>query len=265
MMDAGKRIGTLLAIVAMSRAASCGAAPAQAVTIAARPVSAAYGLGEPVFVDLQVTNVGSAPASVDLGGDGKTNLLVTVTGPGGRSKPVRLPSGGLKTVGKHLLGADATYTERLILNEWKEFRDVGNYAVNVALVPEFGPKADDPPAADLQVRIGPRDETKLLAIAKDLAGRAIEDDDVAHQDAAALALSTIADPVAAPEMGRVLASGSDAGLVLIGALARIGGPSAVHALLMARANPNEDIRDAAARALQAVREGKVPVPSQISD
>src|SRR6185312_3125953 len=56
--------------------------------IEARPVSAEFSLGEPVFVDLQVTNLNSEPASIDLGGDGKTNLRVTITGPDGLAKPV---------------------------------------------------------------------------------------------------------------------------------------------------------------------------------
>jgi hypothetical protein len=245
--------------------ASFAQAPSQSLLrITARPVAAAYGLGEPVFVDLQVTNLGTSPTNVDLGGDGKTNLRVVVMGPDGRSKPVRLPSAGLKASGKHMLGAGATFTERLILNEWKEFREAGDYSVNVALVPEFGPKADDAPAADLQVSIGPRDESKLRAVAKALADRAIDGVDVADRDAAALALSHVADPVAIPEMGRVLAIDSDAGLVLIGALARMGGYSAVNMLQSAQNSPNEEVRDAAVRALRAVRDGK-PVSPGIAD
>ncbi len=76
----------------------------------------------------------------------------------------------------------------------------------------------------------------LRAVAKGLADRAVEGADVADQDAAALALSCVAVPVAVPEMGRVLAGGSDAGVVLIGALARLGGPSALNTLRSAQAS-----------------------------
>jgi hypothetical protein len=231
--------------------------------ISAGPVSATYGLGEPVFVDLQVTNLGSEPASVDLGGDGKTNLLVTITGPGGRSRPVRLPSGGLMESGEHVLGANATVTERLILNEWNEFREAGDYFVGVALVPEFGPKADAAPTANLHVSISPRNESELGAEAKALADRAINGDGVADRRAAALALSYMADPVAVPEMARVLSSGSDAGTPLIWGLARLGGPSALKALQSAQSSPDQEVRAAAFAALRALRDGR-PVASRTS-
>jgi hypothetical protein len=262
-MHVGKRAGIVFAIVMISSGARCGSAfavaddPGQSLLkIAARPFSVAYSLGEPVFIDLQVVNPGSEPASVDLGGDGTTNLRVTITEPSGRSESVLLPSGGLKRSGKHILGAHTTYTQRLILSEWHEFRDVGGYGVDVVLIPEFGSKTAAPPPAYLHVSIGPRDESKLRAVAKAFADRAIDGHDVADRDAAALALSYVADPVAIPEMARVLASGSDAGLLLTVAIARLGGPAALDALQAAQSNPNAWIRLDAARELHALREGK---------
>jgi len=264
-MHAGKKVMILLAIVTSAVGAVCGSALAQ-TTVAdapgqsylkfiARPRSVAYGLGEPVFVDLQVVNPDSGPASIDLGADGKANLLVTIREPGGRSESVRLPSGGMRASGEHTLGANTTYTERLILSEWHEFRDIGGYAVKVALVPEFGAKTAAPPPAYLNVNIGPRDESKLRAVAKAFADRAIDGHDFGDRSEAALALSYVADPVALPEMARVLAS-SDAGLKLTMAVARMGGPAAIDALQAAQSNPDKWIRLDAARELQALREGK---------
>jgi hypothetical protein len=69
-------------------------------------------------------------------------------------------------------------------------------------------------------------------------------------------LSYVVDPVAIPEMARVLASGSDAGLLLTVAIARLGGPAALDALQAAQSNPNEWIRLDAARELHALLEGK---------
>ena len=241
-----KKVMTLLAIVA--GVAICGPALAQTIVadaygrshlkLIARPFSVAYGLGEPVFVELQIVNLGPEPASVDLGPDGTANLRVTIREPGGRSEVVQLPSGGLRRSGKHLLGANTTYNQRLLLSEWHEFRDIGGYAVNVALVPAFGSKEAAPPPAYLNVSIGPRDEPKLRAVAKEFADRAISGRDVADRDEAALALSYVADPVAIPEMARVLAS-SDAGLKLTTALARMGGPAAIAALQAAQSNPDK--------------------------
>ena len=97
-------------------------------------------------------------------------LLVTVTGDDGRLKPARLSSAGLRAPAKHLLGANATYAERLALNGWNGFRDVGDYTA----------------------RIAARDDARLRAIAKGLADRVIDDGNLADRDAAALALSMIA-------------------------------------------------------------------------
>ncbi|MBV9990884.1 MAG: HEAT repeat domain-containing protein [Alphaproteobacteria bacterium] len=233
-------------------------------TIAAQPVSSSNGLGEPVFVDLQVTNLRNEASAIDLGGNGKTNLSVTITGPDGTAKSVRLSSGGVKALGEHVLGSHATYSERLILNEWNGFHEVGDYSVHVALDPEFGPKADDPPVADLHVSIGPRNRSKLRAMANMFAARSIDGVDFANRDAAARALSYMSDATAVPAMKRVLMSGSDAGLPLIGALARLGGPSALDALQSARSSRDAEVRDAAVRALRALRDGR-PVSSQVSD
>ena len=146
----------------------------------------------------------------------------------------------MRTLGTHMLGANSTYTQRLNLSEWHDFRDIGGYAVNVALVPQFGPKPDDPLTAYFNVKIGPRDESKLRAVTKALADRAINGRDSGDRDEAALALSTVADPVAIPEMARVLASGSQAGFRLTMPLARTGGPAAADALeKAAQSNPDE--------------------------
>ena len=260
-----RAVKTTLILLAIAGGTICGPALAQTTVadapgqshlkLIARPFSVAYGLGEPVFVELQIVNLGHGPASVDLGPDGTANLRVTIREPGGRSEVVQLPSGGLRAPGKHLLGANSTYNQRLLLSEWNDFRDIGGYAVTVALVPDFGSKEAAPPPAHLNVSIGPRDEPKLRAVAKEYADRAISGRDGRDRDEAALALSYVADPVAIPETARVLAR-SDAGLKLTTALARMGGPAAIHALQEAQSNPDKWICLDAARELQALREGK---------
>jgi len=245
-----------------------GAAPSKTLwKITARPVSAANSLGEPIFFDLQVTNLSSEPASIDLGGDDKKNLRITLTEPNGLSRPSQLHYGGLQRRGTHLVGAHATYTKRLILNEWNDFREVGDYYAMVALVPEFGPKMDDPPTDDFHVSIGPRNESKLSSVAKTLADRAITGAGFSDRDDAAFALSYVADPIAVPEMARVLESGSDAGLPLTTALAHLGGASAIGALqAAAKSHPDWSIRVAADRDLRTLRNGgKIPLHYAIAD
>lgn len=195
----------------------------------------------------------------------QSNLRITIAGPDGLSRPVQLPSGGLKTLGKHLVGAHATHTERLILNEWNEFREVGDYYATVALVPQYGAKAAAPPTARLHVSIGPRNEAKLGAVAKALADRAVDGRDVGDRTEAALALSYMIDPIAVAEMKRVPESGSDAALPLIAGLSRLGGPPALNALRAAQSNPHQWIREAAAQALRTLRKRKPLVRSEAED
>ena len=231
--------------------------------ITAWPASSSYSVGEPVFVDLQVTNSSSEPATLDLGGDGKANLRVTIMEPGGLSRRVRLSSAGLTESGKHMIAAHSSYTERLVLNEWNAFREAGDYYATIALIPP-GTASDAAPAADLHVNVGPRNEAKLGAVARSLADQAIDDHDAGDRSKAAAALSCMADPIAVPEIARVLAS-SDAGLPLIGTLARIGGPSALAALQAAQDNPQWWIREAAVRALRGLRNAKPQAPSRVAD
>ncbi len=241
-------------------------APSKSVwQITARPVSDTYGVGEPIFFDLQVENLSSRPARIDLGGDGKINLRITTTEPNGLSRPVQLHPGGLHALGEHLVDANATYGERLILNEWNDFRETGDYDVEVAVVP-FGTKAMDPPSAHLHVSIGPRNEAKLRAVAKTFADRAIEGRNARDRMDGAFALSFVADPIEVPEMARVLASGSDAGSLLTRALACLGGPAAEDALQKAAQNhPDPTGRIIAARDLRSLRNRTACVPTQVAD
>lgn len=234
--------------------------------ISAHPVSTTVSLGEPIFFDLRITNLSSEPARIDLGGDDKLGLRITTTEPNGLSKPVKLRHGGLRLLGTHLVGAHETYTKRLLLNEWNDFSGVGDYHATVEVVPEFGLSPNDPPTANLHVNIVPRDKSKLANVAKALADRAINGEDVSARGDASFALSYIDDPIAIPEMARVLASGSDAGMPLITALAHLGGPTATAALqTAAKSHPDWSIRIIADRDLRRMRNGKVPLHDTISD
>ncbi|MEI9931972.1 MAG: hypothetical protein WDM89_15895 [Rhizomicrobium sp.] len=234
--------------------------------ITARPVSTDAVLGEPVFFDLQVGNLSSKSTRIDLGDDDKGNLRVTVSEPNGLLREVQLRPGGMHAFGTHMVGARATYTKRLILNEWNDLRDVGNYDVKIALVPEFGPKPDNPLTAVFHVSIAPRSESRLSAVAKAFADQAINGRDGRDRDDAAFALSYVDDPIAIPEIERVLASGSDAGSSLTTALAHLGGLSAVEALQAAAKNhPDWSTRVVADRDLRRLCSTKVPAHEEVSD
>ncbi|HVU21483.1 MAG TPA: hypothetical protein VHE09_12190 [Rhizomicrobium sp.] len=113
--------------------------------------------------------------------------------------------------------------------------------------------------------IQPRNASKLRDVANALADQAINARGVSNRGDAASALSYMTDPVAASEMARVLASGSDAGLPLIRALGQLGGPSAIKALEGAQNSPVPWIPAAAAATAQALREGKSLARPEIAD
>ena len=273
-MHAGRKSRTLLAVAAITTAVVCSPAFARMQSsppvsdplgegwrrISLQPVSIMYGLNEPVLANLRVTNLGDESAVFDLGGDDKENLSVTIKTPGGVSKTVALPIGGLHSPGKHLVGAHSTYTQRLVLNEWDDFRQVGDYFVEIALIPKAGPKPDRPLTAYLHVNIGPRDEGKLRVLAKTLANEALDRRDRGDRDTAALALSYVTDPVAIPDMVRVLQSNRALRKPLVWALVRVGGPVALNAVETARQSSDPTVHYDADEALRALRDGRALVP-----
>lgn len=269
--------GFFLAIMTIVSAAVCGPALAEKQRspsvhdpldqdwrrISLRSVSKTYGLGEPVLADLLVTNLGDDPVTFDLGSDDKENLGVTIKVPGGVSKTVELPGGGWKSPGTHLVGAHSTYNQRLVLNEWDDFREVGDYSVKITLIPKAGPKPDKPLTAYLHVSIGPRDKNKLGALAKTLADEALDSRDHRDRDTAVLALSYVTDPVAIPQMVRVLSSDRIPALALLWELARLGGPEAHNAIQAALGSRDLVMHYGASQVLGALRDGRalVPLPS----
>ena len=78
---------------------------------------------EPVLVTVRVENKSSKSLHLDLGGDGKDNILVSVTGPDGTLDQERREASRGRTTffGNVHLGSGENYSETIVLSEWFHF------------------------------------------------------------------------------------------------------------------------------------------------
>ena len=165
------------------------------------------------------------PIFFDLGFRKKGRFQITVTPPGGST--IRVPSlseEGFGSGGSMSLAAGELYSQPVLLNEWYDFEQAGDYDVQIALP---GPirtskvTVINSTAERLRFHIAARDEGKLRRTCELLVRTAISAKRYEEQANAALALSHVVDPVAVPFLRGVLLAGSVDYIVIEG-LRRIG-------------------------------------------
>src|SRR6476469_6796251 len=89
--------------------------------------------GEPVLLNILVSNTTTESLEFDLGINGKENVLITVTDPNGtvKEKPGETRRQGMTFFGWMRLKPKQDYFETLVLNEWFKFDVVGSYKIDV--------------------------------------------------------------------------------------------------------------------------------------
>lgn len=203
-------------------------------------------LHEPVWIDLTIRNGSAKPVEVDLGHNAKSNLAFVVsTAAGARLALPHASEEGLGVSGEITVEPGRSHTERYLLNEWYTFPDAGIYSIEASLsgAPRPGRRAITTSAPQiLTVIVAPRDETRLEAVAKQLAGTAIQEKNTEKRMAAANALSLIDDPVAVPYLIQLLRSRSWSRADAARGLARIATPAAMAALVDALNDPDPEFR-----------------------
>ena len=123
------------------------------VDIKLRPEKARIMLGEPMFLEFEVTNRTPLQLCLSIGGDYRNRLgrpesfRVTVSD----SKGIRVPGpeNNVNQGGMHgcaVIGSAQTYTIRLFLSHWATIERTGTYHVNVRRRMEFS--AYEPPTAE---------------------------------------------------------------------------------------------------------------------
>ncbi len=203
-------------------------------------------LHEPVLLQFAVSNSLSEPVSFDLGLNGTANFVVTVTAPDGTTQTRRLSPYGFGASGDYSLNTGESVTSTLLLNQWNDFAAIGDYKVTVTFLGSIkgasGAVLASQPSQDLYLHVGPRDARQLGSIASALADAAIHAPMIDERMAAAQTLSFINDPIAVPQLIRVLNQGTFVEQYAVEGLGRIGNPAAVGALWGAMAHPDPDIR-----------------------
>jgi hypothetical protein len=227
------------------------------IALAVALPEASIGSGEPIFLDLTVFNRGAEPVVVDLGLNKKANLELTIWEPAGGVTTRRLSSEGIGASGEVSVPSGEERAQRLLLNEWYEFRQIGTYRIQMTLLDDpfvtSGAADADRPSTEFSVVIGPRDPAQLERVCQELADRAIGGATLEESMDAANALSYIRDPLAVESLVRVLQEGSLVEHYAVDGLGRIGSPEAIAALEAAQGHPDEEVRAAVRRVLDVLQ------------
>lgn len=212
--------------------------------------------GEPVLLQMQVKNVGGSPLEIDLGTNEEDGVLMSVIDPKGRrhEKPAPPIRQGMTFFGWRRLSAGEEYSKIFILNEWFEFKDSGQYLIQVRLLksPIAGSQPLQTGPSSMALEVTPYDSEKLANTCRNLVSL-IRTRDTADQyiraATAERALSYVHDPMVVAYWDQVLEYASHSA---IASLYKIGNAEAVRVLGHALQLRNAEARREARSALQAI-------------
>lgn len=192
-------------------------------------------LHEPIFVDLFIHNRLGEEIQFDLGHNRKGNLDFAITKPDGSIlRAPRLSEEGTGRIGRIVLGPDESYDQRLVLNEWYDFAEPGEYKIAGSLPnpvrTRSGAAIEIRPSGTFSLQIQPRNPERLNQVCQALVKTAVESSDVSEAAEAALALSYVQDPIAVPYLEKGLEEREWVWLYAIPGLARIANKDAIEIL-----------------------------------
>lgn len=209
-------------------------------------------LNEPVFVDFSVHNRLQESIRLDLGHNRKSNFEFTITEPDGSIVSGRRPGEeGLGRLGDIPLKPDERYSQRLMVNEWYQFIELGDYKIEIKLtkplITRSGALIEPEPSGFLPLRILPLDQKRLNQVCQNLLHIAIESPDIEEAAEAALALSYVNDPATVPYLAKGL---KERGLIwqyAIPGLARIANAEAIEILVSTMKSKDPELGASLAR------------------
>lgn len=195
-----------------------------------------YTLGAPVFLEFELRNASNDVVRADLGENRQGTFAISVTSPGGTTTPqVSLPLvGGLQRSGDIVVSPGGSHRQRLLLNKWVDFPDIGVYLVEVTMInPVWDRTGRRVPMEPFrtQVRILPRNEVRLRETCERLATEIENSISVEFAVEAAEALGHVRENLAVPYLKRALESRKYVESQVVGALERIGTREAVDVLI----------------------------------
>lgn len=196
----------------------------------------AFTLHEPVIVEFELRNETEGVVRADLGSDYKNGFVMAVRYPDGTTaSEVSLPQVfGISLPGEITVGPGESYQQPLLLNEWINFQNVGQYSVEIALANPLWTASQEvvfPERFITTLDIRPRDETSLLETCERLASEIEAATSVTIAIRAAEALSYVSDNVAVPCMERALQSRQYVEAQIVAGLERIGTREAADVLI----------------------------------
>jgi hypothetical protein len=195
-------------------------------------------LHEPVYLYFELRNNAPGTLTMDLGSDRKGSFEVSFTGPSGtQGKLLRLTKNGLSAPRRISVNPGGTFNETLLLNEWIDFANPGNYQIEVRL----SSNTSAPSGANVgnfqgQVEILQANPRRLKKVCESLTQQVETAPGVEEAEDPASALSFITDPIAVPYLERVLHAPGPGALVgdfAVRGLAKIGNDEAIQALVSA--------------------------------
>lgn len=192
-------------------------------------------LHEPAVVMFQAMNLTSTALQFDLGQDRKQNFLFALTLPTGeRIELPRFRKSGLARIGRIVLKPGQTYSQRLLVNQWYDFKDAGLYELEVTLakpiLTQNGATLGKPEPFRAVLDIEARNEPTLAKACAEITARIQESASYEDASEAALELSYVRDPVAVPYLERALKAPKLVEPIAITGLESIGNADAVRAL-----------------------------------
>jgi hypothetical protein len=219
--------------------------------------SAIYTKGELIPATITITNDSDVVSKVPLGSDLEGALRLTIERPNGVtvSAPQVVPPRILSRLGTMMLKPNETYSQRIMLNKWHEFGDVGIYKLTwrtVGSKPEF-PTCDP---ETLYIEVGPYNQIRLAEVCENLlttiSSNRSKDIEAAKE------LNLIKDPLVVKYLDRAQRANPGVEAILIDGLEQIGNRAAAEVLIriLNEASPDSSSFVQARAALEGIAKKK---------
>ncbi len=211
-------------------------------------------LNEPVLLLFSLRNGLSQGVTLTLGRQSRQYFQFSLTTPDGQTlQEGPLPVGGVTFgSGKVTVAPGADYQQRLLLNQWFQFKSQGTYVVTARLTTEMdvsGNGSLPPQDGTVRFRITARDPSRLQKVCAGLARQVVTAPDTGAAQEPALILSYVDDPVAVQYLAKVLSSRKLTQHLAVAGLERVGNDEAIKVLLRALHDRFSDIADLSRQAL----------------
>ena len=219
-------------------------APAAVQLRSSYRVDSPITLHEPVILEREFDNSTSEAIDLHLGRNSLGGLILSLIRPNGATvtaHPGEGPAiGGPYTMNTIRMKPGEHYVQRILLNEWLDFGDVGSYRLDVRFKGAGRTASGDNVTisrdASVAIMVLPRDGEKLREVCNGWLNQLLQPRDADDAREAAKALASINDPIAVGYLRDVIRSDMSVFNYAITALRRMATPEAIQVLQEATAD-----------------------------